>query len=206
MKADHADGRTVVQWLRVTDRCVGLARVTEDLVDDVRERAGCVDHHARRWDVFLRPVEPDDEVALGRLGAPLVQWSLIQTFMQRVDVDVEDEDLIEQIEELMKVAGPTAEEGGALPSVGCSFSHKIDVPDVVFMVGRVGRLTGLGVALVCEFSVAVDCLVATPLQLAAHRGLAGCGNTFDEIVANTHAKSMSSKTGGRTTSGSAAVG
>jgi hypothetical protein len=150
----------------------GFSRVPEDVVDDVTERTGRVDHDALLRDVFPRLMETNDEVALGRLGAPFVRRALIKPVMECVAVDVEDEDFIEHVEELVEVAGAPAEESGALVAVGCDGSHEIDVPDVVFVVGGAGGFTCLWVALVREFSVAVDRVVATFLQLAAYRSLA----------------------------------
>lgn len=140
----------------------------EDVVDDVSERTGCVDHYARRRDVFPRVMETNDEVALRRLGAPVVRRALIKPVMECVAVDVEDEDFIEHVEELVEVAGAPAEEGGALVAVGCDGSYEIDVPDVMFVVGGPAGFTCVWVALVREFSVAVDRVVATLRQLAAY--------------------------------------
>ena len=150
----------------------GFSRVPEDVVDDVSERTGCVDHHARGRDVFPRLMETNDEVALGRLGAPFVRRALIKPVVECVAVDVEDEDFVEHVEEVAEVAGAPAEERGALVAVGCDGSHEIDVPDVMFVVGGVDGVTGLWVALVRQFSVSVDRVVATLRQLAAHRSLA----------------------------------
>jgi hypothetical protein len=149
----------------------GFSGVPEDVVDDVSERTGCVDHHARVRNVFPRLMETNDEVALGRLGAPFVRRALIKPVTECVAVDVEDEDFIEHFEELVEVAGAPAEEGGALVAVGCDGSHELDVPDVVFVVGGAGGFTCLWVALVREFSVAVDRVVATLRLLAAYRSL-----------------------------------
>ena len=150
----------------------GFSRVPEDVVDDVSERTGCVEHHARVRDVLPRHMETNDEVALGRLGAPFVRRALIKPVMECVAVDVEDEDFIEHVEKLVEVAGAPAEERGALVAVGCDGSNEIDVPDVMFVVGGVGGFTCLWVALVRQFSVAVDRVVATSRQLAAYRSLA----------------------------------
>jgi hypothetical protein len=139
--------------------------MAEDVVDDLHERAGRVDHHACGWEVFLRPVESEDEVALGGPGAPLVPRALLEPSVEGVRVDVEDEDLVEDIEDHVEVAGATAEEGCALLSIGSHRSDAVDVPDVVLVVGRVGRLTCSGFALVGELCVTVDCLVAAALQL-----------------------------------------
>lgn len=62
----------------------------------------------------------------------------------------------------------------------------------------IGRFTSLGVALVGKFPVAVDGLVATPVQLSAHRGLPRSGDALDEKVADTHRASIGRPRGGAT--------
>jgi hypothetical protein len=52
--------------------------------------------------------------------------------------------------------------------------------------GPVQRFAGLRIAVIGELPVAVDDVVATPLQFFGHRGLAGAGDAFDQVVSNAH--------------------
>lgn len=71
--------------------------VTNDLVDDARDRGGGVDYNAVFWDVFLRLVPSHDAVSLRWLAAtPLVVRPLVKSPVQRVKVNFKHEDAVEQ--------------------------------------------------------------------------------------------------------------
>ena len=93
-------------------------RLTKDLVDDGWEWWRRVDHDTGTGDVFLGPVQSDDEIALRGLRAPLASRSLVEPPVQGFEIDVEDKDLIEQIDEPREVARAAAEEGGGLVLFG----------------------------------------------------------------------------------------
>lgn len=164
--------------------------MSEDLADHVGERSRRVDHHAASWDVFLCSVESDDELTLGWFRSPLILRALVESLMQGFEINVEDEHLVEQIDELRGVARASAEERHGLLMVCDQRPHSSDVPDVMLVDSGIGRFTSLGVALVRKLPVAVDGLVATPVQLEAHRGLPRSGDAFDEIVADAHPGSI----------------
>src|SRR3954452_16942438 len=85
--------------LHITFRSSGQSRTMKDLVDDLCERLRRVDRHSRTWEVFLGAVEPDDETALRLSRTPLVPWPLVESLVQRIEIDLEDEDLVEQVDE-----------------------------------------------------------------------------------------------------------
>ena len=85
--------------LGVADAEVRPLDMTKDLVDHLRERPRRVDHHSAVRDVLLGPVQPDDEVALGRFRAPFVVRALVEPPMQGLEIDVENEDLVEKLRE-----------------------------------------------------------------------------------------------------------
>lgn len=103
--------------------------MTKDRVDDLSQRRSRIDHHARPGDVLLGLVESDDQLPLGWVRAPLVVRTLVQPPVQRVEIDVEDEDLV--------------------AVVGCQYPYAMHGPDVVLVHGSSSeRLASLGVALV----------------------------------------------------------
>jgi hypothetical protein len=59
------------------------------------------------------------------LCAELVFWSLIESPVQCVQVDLQDEDSVEQVLELREVPRPAAEEGEALILVGDQCSDSV---------------------------------------------------------------------------------
>ena len=132
----------------------------------------------------------DDEVALGRLRAPFVWRALVEPSVQHFEIYVKDEHCVEQIDELRKVAGTSAEEGEGLMMVGHQSSHSNQVPDVVPVHGALDRFTSRGVALIGKVPIAVDGLKATPGQLLADSGLPRSRDALDEIVACTHRSSI----------------
>lgn len=174
----------------VVSASAGQPHPTKDLADHVRERSRRVDHHPGTWDIFLGPVESDNEVTLGWFRPPLVLRALVEPPVQGFEINVEDEDPVEQIDELREVARASAEERDGLLMICHQSPHTPDVPDVVLVRSGIGRFTSRGVALVREFPVAVDGLVATPVQFSAHRGLPRSGDALDEIVADTHQGSI----------------
>ena len=170
---------------------VDQPRKTKDLVDDVCERWRRIDPDAGPGDVFLGPVQSDDEIALRWLRAPLVSRSLVEPPVQGFEIDVEDKDLVEQIDEPQEVARAAAEEGDRLVLFGHQGLYSTHVPDVMLVHGAVDRFASLGIALVGEVPVTVYGVVATPVQLSADHGLPGAGHALDQVVAYAHRGSIS---------------
>jgi hypothetical protein len=69
----------------------------DDLVDDLSERRGGVDDDAVRRSVFFGAMQTPDEVALDLPRPELVVPTLIESPVQRLQVDVQDEDCVEQV-------------------------------------------------------------------------------------------------------------
>lgn len=120
----------------------------------------------------------------------LVLWSPVEPSLQAVEIDVEDEDFVEQIDELGEIAGAAAEEGDVLVPVGDQALHSTHVPDVVLVRCATCGLTSLRIALKGQFPITVERVVATSVQLSAHRGLASAGNAFDQVVAHAYRSSI----------------
>ena len=63
----------------------------------------------------------------------------------------------------------------------------IYMPNVVHVwQGVVHRFTSFRVALIGQFVVTVNGMIAAPLQFFADRSFAGAGNAFNQIVPNAH--------------------
>ena len=50
----------------------------------------------------------------------------------------------------------------------------------------INGLAGFWIAPIGQFPVAVDGVVAAPLQFVADRGFTGAGNAVDDVVLDTH--------------------
>src|SRR3954451_21918360 len=118
-------------------------------------------------------MQAQSELPLLGPSAPLVLRSLGEPPDQRVRVDLQDEEPVEQVEELREVPGPTAEEHHRRVPAGDQRSPLVHVPDVVLVSSTLRRSASLGVALVRKLVVPIDGEVATPLQLPADGSLAG---------------------------------
>jgi len=66
----------------------------------------------------------------------------------------------------------------------------VDVPDVMLVRKAIERFTGFRIALIRQYAVAMNGVVAAPPQLVADRRLAGAGNPFDQIVPDAHFRSL----------------
>ena len=119
----------------------------EDLVDDVRDGKRRINHDAGSGDVFLGPVQTDDEIALRWLRAPLVSRALVEPRLQGAKIDVEDEDFVKQVNELREVARAAAEERSGLVLFSHQGLYSTHVPDVVLVPCAVDRLARFGIAL-----------------------------------------------------------
>src|SRR6476659_2307627 len=107
-------------------------------------------------------MQPRDEIAFRLLSAELVFWSLIESPVQRVQIDLQDEDAVEQVLELREVTRAAAEEGDALILVGDQGSDFVHVPDVMPMRRHaVRRITRLRIPLIGQVGVTIDGVEAT---------------------------------------------
>lgn len=152
----------------------------------MREWGVCVDHDAVLRDVLFGGMQARYEFAFGSVVAPFALGPRCETLVQGFGIDVGDGDFVEEVNEVREVSRPAAEEGYRMGVVGDERLDLVDIPDVIFVASGCERLAGFWIALIGEFPVAVDCLVAAPLQLVTDGGLAGAGNAFDQIVSDAH--------------------
>jgi hypothetical protein len=135
----------------------------EDLVDDVSERCGGVDQDAVLRGVFFGSMQAHDELAFRLLCAELVFRPLIESPVQSVQIDLQDEDPVEQVEEFRGVSRAAAEEGEALILVGDQGSDSVHRPDVMPVRRHViRRLTRFRVPLIGQVGVTIDGVISTP--------------------------------------------
>ena len=71
--------------------------------------------------------------------------------------------------------------------VGDQGFHFVYIPDVVLVSAALRRFTSFRVALVSHLAVAMNGVVAAPLQFIADGSLAGAGKAFDQIIPPPHA-------------------
>jgi len=60
------------------------------------------------------------------------------------------------------------------------------MPNVVFVCEAIRRFTSFRIALISQFAVTMNGMVAAPLQFIADRSFAGAGNAFNQIISNAH--------------------
>ena len=60
------------------------------------------------------------------------------------------------------------------------------MPNVVLVREAIRRFTSFRIALISQFIVTVNSMIAAPLQFFADRSFAGAGNAFNQIVFNAH--------------------
>jgi hypothetical protein len=95
--------------------------------------------------------------------------SLLEAPVQRLQVDLEDEDAVEQVHKPREVPRAAAEERHRLILVGDQDPHSVYRPDVVLVRAAIRRLSSFRIALVCQVPVTVNGMVAAPAQLPADR-------------------------------------
>ena len=150
-------------------------------------------------------MQPQDEVPFGRLSAELVVRSARQPPLQGLPIDVENEDLVEQIDEAMEIPRAAAKEGDRMALVGHMGPDLFDIPDMVRLhkgqipvalpLRGIQRRARLGIALVSQFAVAMDDMIAAPLQFGGDGGLAGPRDALDQVVPDAHSASLRRTTG-----------
>ncbi len=74
--------------------------LTQDLINDVRERGGGVDRNTVLRNAFLCLMQPLNEFPFGSSSAPIVFRSRVQPPVQCVKVDCKDKNSVEQANEL----------------------------------------------------------------------------------------------------------
>ncbi|QSW22813.1 hypothetical protein J0664_18845 [Rhizobium leguminosarum] len=116
------------------------------------------------------------------------------------EIDVENENPVEHIDKAGEISRAAAKEGDGVVVIGDHGFDFVDIPNVMLVhpsdsVGQalmgkpIQRFTSLGIADIRQFPVTVDDVITAPLQLFRHRGFAGAGNAFDQIVLDAHFRS-----------------
>jgi len=131
-------------------------------------------------------MQAKDEFAFSRSRAPLVFCSLVKPLEQGWKIDVEEEHAVEYVKEGIEVPATTAEEGHRLVATSGESLDLLYPPEVVLVPVAVGWCAGHGVALIGEFRIAVDGMVAASLQLLADGRLAASRHAFDKKVPSAH--------------------
>jgi len=81
-----------------------LCAFRENLVHDAFERGGGVDDDTSLRGVFFRCVQAHDKRPFARSPAKLVFWSAGEPPVQRVAIDVENENAVKQIDEAEEIS------------------------------------------------------------------------------------------------------
>lgn len=163
-----------------------ISAAREDFVDHLTNRVRCINPDRSAGHILLGLVQSQDQSLLRRPSAPLVPWSGGQSLLQRVPVNFEDEYLVEHVDETSEISRAATEKGFAVSSVSRNRADKINVPDMVLMRQARQRLSGLRTALISQFAIPVDRVIAAALQFVADRGLSRSRDAFDQVVSNSH--------------------
>ena len=167
----------------------------ENLVDDLRERLARVNQDCIVWSpaipkaILPRPALQCDKLSIGLPSSELILRSLFQPLQQRTKLNIENEHGIEQVDGPPEVPRTAAEEGHGVLSIGSDRSYLIEIPEPALAQPRLtvpttavgamstgayvvrNRNAGLRVTHIGQHAVAMDGLIAAPLQLGADRGL-----------------------------------
>jgi hypothetical protein len=128
----HPGFGTLVRSLSSITLAVSSFALTDDLVNKLFEWDGSVDHDAVARDLSFRLVQSHNDFPFRWFAAPLVH-SAIKPAVQRVQVDLEDEDTVEQGHELREVPRAAAEECHSLILAGDQGFHSTHRPDVMLV-------------------------------------------------------------------------
>ena len=77
-----------------------LICLTEDLINDARERDGGVDDNTVSWNLFFRLMQSRNDFPFRWPSAPLIFRSLLYPPVHCVKVDFQDKNSVKQIDEL----------------------------------------------------------------------------------------------------------
>ena len=119
-------------------------------------------------------------------AGPLGVRSLVEPPIHCVEVDLKDKNAVEYIHKLCEIPRTTAEKRYRFILVGDQGFYFIYVPNVVLVYDAIRRFTGFRIALISQFVVTMNGMVAAPLQFIADRRFAGAGNAFNQIISNAH--------------------
>ena len=158
-------------------------------VDDACKGCRGVDADGVRGQAFVcRMLEARKGFAFACRSAPRVCRSGGKPPVQRLQIDRKHEHAIPQIGEPVGIPGTTAKERCRMGVIGHQRADRRNVPHPGTLRSGAPRngLAGVWIAPIGQFAVAVDGVVAAPLQFVADRGFTGAGNAVDDVVLDTH--------------------
>jgi hypothetical protein len=167
----------------------GLSAFRENLVDNAGDRRSGVNAHRILRNILFRCMQSHNQLPFARSSAKLILWSPGKPPVQRVVIDVENENPVKQINKAVEISGAAAEEGDRVALISGHGFDSVYIPNVMLVHGAIQRFTSLWIALIRQLSVTVDGVVTAPPQLFTHCGFAGARNAFDQIVSNAHFRS-----------------
>ena len=89
-------GRSVHAW--------DLAALFQNVIHDAFNRRSGIDCDTTLRDILFRCMQSPNQLSFTRLSTKLVFWSPGKPPIQRVEIDVENENLVEQINEAVKIS------------------------------------------------------------------------------------------------------
>lgn len=135
-------------WIPVCQVLDGSYASRKNVVNDPGNRHCRVNFDRVAGNVRTRFVQSHNHRSLRRSPAPFTWWSVAETLMQGVPIDLENEYLVKQINETPEVAGAATEEGDGLTLVARNVPNLRDVPNMMLVRDAIKRFAGTRIALV----------------------------------------------------------
>jgi len=147
----------------------------ENIIDNAGDGCSGVNAHRIPWDILFHGMQSRNQFPFASSSAPLVFWPPGKALVQRVQIDVENENPVKQVNKAEEIPGAAAEEGDRVASIsdqGFDLVHIPNVvplhkPNVVLVPRAIQRFTGLWIASIRQLTVAVDGMVTAPAQFVA---------------------------------------
>jgi len=176
VEESQRDQRTVRRLL--VGPLVCLSAFQENLIHDAFKRRSGVDYDATLRDIFFRCMQSHNQLPFARSSAKLIFWSPGKPPVQRVEIDVENENPVKQINKVGEISRATAEEGDRVALISDHGFDFVYIPNVMLVLPcdavrhalerkAIQRLTSLWIALISQLSVTVDGVVTAPPQFVA---------------------------------------
>src|SRR5215218_8076258 len=114
-------------------------------------------------------------------SSPRVFRSGGKTPVQRLQIDLKHENAIPHIDETVGIPGTTAKERCRMVLIGHQSADRRNVPHpgTLLISAFINGFPRFWIAPIGQLPVAVDGVVAAPLQLIADRGFTGAGDAVD---------------------------
>ena len=116
-----------------------------------------------------------NQLPFGWFSAPLVLWSRSKPPIQRVQIDLENENPVKQVNKADEISGAATEKGDRVALISDQGFDFVNIPNVVLVPKpnvmlvpkAIQRFTGLWIALISQLTVTVDGVVTAPPQFVA---------------------------------------